>query len=297
MARGLYRNGNVKPASGACMIASLVLVAALLQTATPAPMPTPTPNPYQIYREALAHLYTLPQPDYIVDTQHWLSSTLYDGGATNENVWDQRTVFDSRNHLECNLRVPYSPSEAPGIGESYFPPDVWLINRRTPTAQAADNPNMAPDLSDLKTIASVISVAKPSYDIRLVGIDNLTRNGLAYHLLLRPLSDPVKHNLRELWIKTNSYDIVRAVIEGSYRPNYNLILQDTLVFEDFGQIGPYWLVTHKVWSYPYAFSHNTFRYEVTSTAMQFPATLPDWFFDSATFMRHSREVNALLGTP
>ncbi len=268
----------------------MIAAAALLMgLATPAP--APSTDPYQIYKRAIEHLVTLPQPGYVVETQHWVAVT---GGDNGSSVWDERAVFDSINRRECVLDVPYTPSEQPTIGESYFAPDMWLVNHRHPAPPAGET-NMAPDLSDLKTIANVVSVAAPSYEIRLIGTDSMTHGGSAYHLSLRPKSNPRKHNLRELWIDVANHNIMRAIIEGNYRPSYNMIVRDTFVLEDFGMVGPYWLVIHKVWTYSDPFSGGTIQYNATSLSMSFPTELPDWLFDPKQFARHRNDVVAAIG--
>lgn len=271
-----------------------MIAAVVLSLALGTPTPPPAADAYQIYKTAMQHLGTLEQPNYIVDTEHWVTTaTAQDNAQTTE--WDERRIFDSTARRECVLNVPYNPSEgSPLIGDSYFAPDTWLISHRQ-LARGANTPNMTPDLSDLKVIANVISVGKPSYDIRLVGTDPLTKGGSAYHLSLRPLSDPQKHNLRELWINTSTFDIMRAIIEGDYRPTYNDIVQDTFVLEDFGRIGPYWLVIRHIWTYAKPFSGITYRYDATSFTMKFPASLPEWFFEGRAFAQHSGEVTGVLG--
>lgn len=272
----------------------LLAVALFLSLASPSPAPG---DPYVIYRSAMLKLATLDQPAYIDDTDHWLATTIGIAGATSENEWLQRTIFNSVTRRECNLFVPFRPfraSDPPSIGESYFAPDIWLISRKSQPPSGSNQPNMAPDLSDLRIIASVVSVAKPSYEIRLAGIEPLNDGGSAYHLTLRPLSDPHKHNLRELWVNTANDLIMRAIIEGNYRPSYSLMLQDTFVLEDFGNVGGYWLVIHHVWTDSEPFTNSQFQYNVTSITMRFPATVPDWFFDTRAFLRHLGDVNTAL---
>lgn len=147
--------------------------------------------------------------------------------------------------------------------------------------------NVTPDLSDIKTIAASVAFGKPSYAISLLGIDHIDANGNAYHLRLRPLFDPSTHNLRELWIDTRSYNIVRAVIDGEYRLSKDDVLQDTQVTEDFGDVGGYWLVIHKVWAYTRPFSGITYRFDFTSLSMQFPPSVPAWLFDARAFAAHA----------
>lgn len=266
----------------------IAAVAFVLGLATPAPASTPAAN--EIYKRAMERLATLPQPTYIVDTENWVSVTGGDNGSSN---WVERRVFDSKSRRECVLNVPFNPRAEPQIGESYFAPDTWLVRHPVPAVAGATN--MAPDLSDLKVIANVVSVAKPSYDIRFVGIEALTHGGSAYHISLRPLSDPRKHNLRELWVNTSNDYIVRAIIEGDYRPTYSSIARDTFVMEDFGTVGPYWLVIHHVWTYGDPFSGQSIQYNATSLTMQFPAQLPDWLFDAKEFRLHENDVAGLIG--
>lgn len=68
--------------------------------------------------------------------------------------------------------------------------------------------------SGLKTIALVTSAARV-YRISLVGIVSGAR-GSAYHLSLRPLEDPLKYRLRDLWIDAATYEVERARIGGNF---------------------------------------------------------------------------------
>ena len=247
----------------------------------------------------MQRLAALPQPGFIDDTEHWSTVTFdRDQEIPEEHV--QRVVFDSGSRRECVMGVPFDPKGFLIIGDSYFAPDTWLLRKRatpvrTTTAPAGPNvPDMAPDLSDLKVIANVVSVAKSSYKTRLLGTVALTHGGTAYHISLAPLSNPVVHNLRELWIDTATFDIMRAVIEGNYRPTQDSLLERTFVQEDFGQVGPYRLVIHHVWTYTPAFSRVKTQYNVTSVQMRFPSTVPPWFFDERRFRSHVNEVPAAL---
>jgi hypothetical protein len=278
------------------MLAFAVMLAALA-TAQPAA----TPAPVDVYRSALKRLAALQQPAYIDTTMDWkVLARTPQGDQPAE--FDERVLFDSTQRRECVLFVPYTSDSSVIIGQSYFAPDVWLIHRRlaeTAAQQAASPaPNFAPDLSDLKTIASVVSVAKPSYKIQYAGTDKLTNGGgEAYHLKLDPLSEPAKHNLRELWVSATTGNIVRAVLVGDYRPDPQSLLEQTTVSEDFGPVGPYWMVIHHTWSYRDAPDGITFQYDVTAKNMSFPATIPAWYFDERQFAHHRSEVNASLQWP
>lgn len=268
----------------------MVVLAALLAVHATT-QPAPSPAPVDVYRTALKRLAELPQPAYIDTTQHWRVMAESPQGRQ-PYAFDERVLFDSAARRECVLFVPYSPNSRVIIGQSYFAPDMWLIRKPAERQGQATHPDFAPDLSDLKTIAAVVSVAKPSYDIELAGVDPITNGGgRAYHLVLRPRSDPWRHNLRDLWVNAANFNIMRAVLVGDYRPDPQSLLEQTTVAEDFGAVGPYWVVTHHTWTYRDAPSGVSYQYDATATTMSFPAAIPGWYFDEREFNQHRSDVN------
>lgn len=69
------------------------------------------------------------------------------------------------------------------------------------------------------------------------------------------------------------------------------LLEQTTVAEDFGPVGPYWMVIHHTWSYRDAPNGVTFHYDATATKMSFPTAIPAWYFDEGQFYKHRSEVN------
>lgn len=63
--------------------------------------------------------------------------------------------------------------------------------------------------SGLREIA-VVEARSPTYTISLVGIETAA-SGPAYHLRLRPLRDPGRFRLRELWVDTRTYAPIKLV--------------------------------------------------------------------------------------
>ncbi len=63
-------------------------------------------------------------------------------------------------------------------------------------------------------IGSVIARAR-TYAVSYLGEERLPQ-GLAYHLALRPLRDPGRYRLRELWIEAATYRTLKAVTEGNF---------------------------------------------------------------------------------
>lgn len=267
-----------------------MLVLAALLGALATASPTPALTAIDVYRSALRRLAQLPQPPYIDTTMHWKVLAQTPQGAQ-PYQFDERVLFDSTARRECVLFLPYSADSHVIIGQSYFAPDMWLIHKPPERPREATHPDFSPDLSDLRTIASVVSVAKPSYTIRIAGVDPITNGGgTAYHLILEPQSDPWKHNLRELWVNTANFNIMRAVLVGDYRPDNQQMVEQTTVAEDFGPVGPFWVVIHHTWSYRDAPNGVTFQYDATTQTMSFPAAVPSWYFDDSQFSQHRSEV-------
>lgn len=262
----------------------MLFLAALLATAAP----SPSPAPVVVYQSALQRLTALAQPPFIDTTEHRIIVSETPNGNV-PAAWDERVLYDSKTRRECVMALPYSDKSDVLFSPSFFAPDMWLVHR--PPASAPSRTDFTPDLSDLKTIAAVVSVAKPSYNIRVGGLSKLTDGGVAYHLTLNPISNPGVHNLRELWVNAATHDIMRAVIDGKYAPDPNAPIEPTTVTEDFGQVGPYWVVIHRSWTYRDLLHNVVVHFDSTESKMSFPREIPAWYFDEAQFAAHRSEVN------
>lgn len=275
----------------------MLLLAALLAVASPTPPPSPAPD--DIYRSALRRLTTLAQPPFIDTTEHRIIIAETPQGKV-PAAWDQRVLYDSTSRRECVLPLPFTDKSQPLISQSFFAPDMWLVHRpisnaptppQTSATSATAQGDFTPDLGDLKTIAAVVSIARPSYDIRVASVDKLSSGGSAYHLILKPQGNPTVHNLRELWVNAANFDIMRAVIDGKYAPVPGAPIEPTTVTEDFGQVGPYWVVIHRTWTYRALITHTVVHFDSTQTNMSFPRAIPAWYFDQAQFDAHRSQVN------
>lgn len=267
------------------------MLALLMAAALAAPSTAPAPEAVDIYRAALKRIATLAQPAYIDTQDDWkMKASAPDGDHYVR--FRERRLFDSAGRRECVLGLPYTPDSYTIVGQSFFAPDMWLIQHPAKPPAQTGRSGFSPDLSDLPTIASVIAVPKPSYAITLAGTAELTNGGgEAYHLKLEPLRDPFRHNLRELWIDTKTFAVDRAVIDGDYAPQPMDMVERTTVTEDFGMVGPYWIMIHDVWTWRDAANAVDFTYDVTFEKMSFPAKIPDWYFDRKQFDAHRNDVN------
>jgi hypothetical protein len=66
--------------------------------------------------------------------------------------------------------------------------------------------------SGLREVGRVVSVNR-NYDVALAGIERIL-DTQTYHLTLTPLREPRTYKLRELWVDTQTFDIVRIVAAG-----------------------------------------------------------------------------------
>ena len=144
--------------------------------------------------------------------------------------------------------------------------------RRTPVAGATpppSPPNLAAD--PMQTITTVRAVDR-AYDISYLETTTIEARTV-YHLRFRPLHDPQHYPLRELWVDTATYDVVRL----TYAWPYNTITAS--ITYDFAPVGP-----ARVWSIVHidaqATSHGLFAAHTEHVGedlhdIAFPVNVPD----------------------
>jgi hypothetical protein len=164
-------------------------------------------------------------------------------------------------------------------------PFAWTLLPAAP--RQTGGASMQPDVSALRVIANVAAFARPDYAIDLVGIETVDDHS-TYHLRLRPLTDPAKHNLRDLWVDVTTYDLWKAHYIGTYG-GYGLYASDGLSQSDvtayFKPVLKYWIVSHMVWTYDYK---GHIDYDTSTVEIAFPSALPDWLFDADAYAQHQK---------
>ena len=107
-----------------------------------------------------------------------------------------------------------------GIGNAKTDqPDILGIPKLAPTyafglATAIPRRNPAVDNGSLRTIVSVSASAR-NYDVRLVAEESVDGT-VCWHLRLRPLGNPGKYRLRDLWVEEKSYQTIRLRTDGNF---------------------------------------------------------------------------------
>lgn len=277
-----------------------LLCAVLLFLTGQSPATSSAPPPAQILARALEKLRSYPVPNYVVWTNYWfvartapqLVQSTTGGWTDKRSTWRRSERFAERTSDGLQNVTWSIPSRSGPLPDAHFSsvfegPFAWTL-RPSATAQSAKPSPMRPDLAGLKTIATVTAYAKPAYAIESVGIETVNGHS-AYHLRLRPLAQPQRHNLRDLWIDPQTFDIWKAHFVGNYPalvPYGTPPLVPSDVTADFRPTLSYWIVYRLTWNYDYDGSHFGFDTHVGEIA--FPRVLPDWLFDAAAYAQHQK---------
>lgn len=273
------------------------------------------PPPKQILSLALKRLSSYPVPNFAVWTNYWsiartarqLATSTTGGWSDKTWRWHRAERFAERTSDGLQNVTWSIPTSGEHLPDAHFSsvfegPFAWTL-RPPDTLQAATLSPMHADISGLKTIASVSVYANPAYDISLVGTELIDGNS-AYHLQLRPLSDPERHNLRDLWVDVNTFDIWKAHFIGTYPalvPYGTPPLVPCDITAYFRESLAYWTAYRLSWTYDYDGSRFAFDTHIGEIA--FPNSLPDWLFDPAAYAQHEKAkepdilYTILMGVP
>jgi len=123
--------------------------------------------------------------------------------------------------------------------------DILGIPKLAPTYAfglgSSPEPDQVPSASGaLKTIGSVVATAR-NYDVRLAGEETVA--GMrCWHLTLRPLGNPGKYRVRDLWIEEGAYQLVRLHTYGNFTNKDTGAGWWTV---DYAQTGGSWYLTNE----------------------------------------------------
>ncbi len=244
-----------------------------------------------VFNAAFRRLQSYPVPAYAVWTDTWHTRSRPVGYYTSENtsVNVARYAVRLSDGME-NVSVPMPSGKLPLaiIEPEFMGPFAFTFRSSVHIAPSSnDGVVMQPDLAGLKTIATVTAVAQPAYTIAGAGesaqIEDVDGHK-TYHLRLDPRSDPEKHNLRDLWVDVDTFDVWKAHFTGRYRPTPKAPVSPTEVTLYFKNVLNSWVVSRMVWNY--LDPPTSFDFDVTTDEIALPATLPDWIFDASAYRQH-----------
>jgi hypothetical protein len=273
------------------MITRALAIAALTLTGTAlSALDAATPSPVaQIIDAAFARLQSYPAPPYAIWTATWhIRQTpmgYYTGSTSSVEV--HRYAVRLSDGME-NASDPTPSGKLPPalILPEFLGPFAWTL-RTSVRVPPSNSISMIPDVEGLKTIARVVAYAQPAYVLahsaQAPPIEDVEGHP-CYHLELRPIDDPRKHNLRDLWIDDTTHDLWKAHFVGTYAPVPGAPVSPTDVTVYFRPVVGSWVVTRAVWTYEYPPIHYDF--DVANNEIALPGTLPDWLFDAGEYRKH-----------
>lgn len=269
------------------------MIAALL-AALAAATPSASPTPQEIFDRTFARLDSYPVAPYAVEiaTRHEVANSP-EPGRSGVVDFAVRYTFRSSDRTENFAGYPTASSALPAalIVRAALGAFAWSMRRDETAPQRVGEPSL-PDVPEpLKTIAHVVAFPPPNYAIELTGIERVDDHR-CYHLRLRPLSDPVRHNLRELWVDTTTFDLWKARFDGSYRPLPMAPSSPTTFTPTFAPVGPYWIVSRQHWTWTDSAAEVFIDINMEVNKIVFPPALPEYFFDQAEYDKRQRAGDA-----
>jgi hypothetical protein len=270
------------------LVATALLFAAPAQDGAQSPFGDLAPTPKQIFVQGFHRLLSYPTPAYAVEIDAAVT-TINSSIATNPSgtyYHLYRYAFRAVDGMVNSVLLPKTGGFSklpdavikPAWDGAFAWSGTWGKPRESDTNQGPELPQ------GLKVIASVTTY-NPDYVIELLGTEELDGHQ-AYHLRLTPLHDPVRHNLRELWIDIVTYDIWKAKYIAAPRDS-----GPTLVTASFGPATAFWILQKVSWGDPNA-SPVGQTTEITTRSTIFVPTLPSWLFDPQAYASQQRAGEA-----
>jgi hypothetical protein len=257
IARTAPRSGLLK----GCQIAPCGLLAVLfLGTAPP-----PSTDPYQIYDRAQAVWRSQAYPD---DIQYRITTHVSEGKKDELEHYNGeasitrgiRVAGDSDEELakphratginfKINIEFGWNTNAGGNLGSMLMDahrkeasPDYLGVPMISPEYSFGLGPLLQPEpalqqeenppKSAFPIIATVTATDQP-YDITLAGTE-VIGGFYTYHLRLQPRHDPAKYRLRDLWIDSDSYVVLKLVTQGNFTgPPMNAVPW-VVTFQDIG---------------------------------------------------------------
>lgn len=282
----------------AAAVAIAVCAASQMQATAQPPLPTQEPpapqeSTQRIFDQTFRRLQSYPIPPYAIWTTTWhITATpmgFYTGSQS--SVETHRYAVRLSDGME-NASDPIPNGKLPPalIVPEFLGPFAWTLRSSVRVAPASSGSaiDMTPDISGLKVIATVVAVAQSPYKVvrSATGgfpIENIEGHQ-SYHVQLQPRTDPQKHNLRDLWVDTTTYDLRKVHFVGRYAPFPRAPVSDSDVTAYFRNVVGCWVVTRAIWTYDD--SPVRFQFDVQNDEIGLPVTLPDWLFDPAAYREH-----------
>jgi hypothetical protein len=239
---------------------------------------TPSPSPVEIFGRAQRAWMARAIPPYESFVVACENTFLAPHCAAGDRVEFTVRASDGRTYAQTLPAGGAPPKVLLRGGYITGPADTPLgFYRVLPNGQSPPSspPNFAPD--PLQTIATVTTSAHV-YDIRLTGEESIDGR-TCYHLTLRPLIEPDRYPLRELWVDATSFEVVQLTYERPYDAE-NTRASVRYRFAPIGRNGV-WAIVHieADAAVHQLFSTKTERVADDLSEISFPSSVPESYFE------------------
>jgi hypothetical protein len=246
----------------------------------------------QIFERAFERLESYPVAPYAVFIDTWHQTATGGGSTPIDNVLVFRYAVRMSDGGENSAPYPVLNGRLPPamIGKQFQGPFAWSLRARR--AQTHAPAMLQPDLPEPYRVIAHVVVHEPlHYAVDPPLLETLDGHRV-YDLRLRPLSDPQRYNLREIWVDTSTFDIWKAHFEGTYQPTPSTMESPSDVTVTFVPVGPYWIVHRMQWTWEDYQNSRFFHFDATTNEIAFPCSLPGWLFDERAYGRRENAHQA-----
>lgn len=250
-------------------------------------------SPEDRYRGAVVWLATksqAPYLEYVMDQANSHKGRIT--GTLTENVVQRRA---DRRSWNLTLGGTMYPPQTVKIGRHYLIPDAFLPYRSESAPSGVLPAFDTPDPTALKTIATVRNTI--SYEVTLVANERLDGCGEAAHLKLRPLHDPERYNVREMWVRLTDNRLCKGTFssrlyqeqgEGMAYPTI-----DTAVLDDRGLVVSW----HSFVQYHFIVATYAGNNDGSFSNVKWTQQEPQYLFDRAQWTAHVAAMQSPAPSP
>lgn len=124
-------------------------------------------------------------------------------------------------------QVNHDPPPTDFLGIPFLKPNYTfgLVRERIPASSSSDAP------STLRVIGSTSSKSR-LYAVELLGIES-AGGARAYHLKLRPLREPAKYRIRDMWVDIANYKVLQLATDGNFTSGPPTRVPWVTTFQDY----------------------------------------------------------------
>ncbi|MBV9148806.1 MAG: hypothetical protein JO024_03000 [Candidatus Eremiobacteraeota bacterium] len=232
------------------------------------------PPPYVAYSLVRQQQTEEGFPDFIWSYTYHIWCRTLDRAALGRKVYRG----DARGPLEF-LRPEFNEARDPG------PPTADLFERAPVRPQPVEFVPTPEPSGMPATIGSVTAIGELEYHVTAVNTE-----GELLHLSLRPIRDPDRNRLREVYVDKLTYELTKVIATDKMfiEPGYEVHPQLYTITMGMLDGRPVVTAIHGVTTDDYYGDGREVDY--TFKDIKFPSSLPDWYFDARSYAMHSEQA-------